>query len=39
MEGLEKFTIPFPKRDYELDDVKNQFYTYLATLLIELDPL
>ena len=39
MEGLGKIAFPFPKRDYELDNIKNQFYTYLATLLIELDLL
>ena len=38
MEGLGKIAFPFPKRNYELDDIKTQFYTYLATLLIELDP-
>ena len=27
------------KRGYEIKDVENEFYTYLSTLLIELDPL
>ena len=39
IKGLAKFTHPFPKGDYKLDDIENQFYTYLVTLLIELDPL
>ena len=27
------------KRNYEIDNVEEQFFTYLATILIELDPL
>ena len=38
VEELGKFTHIFPKRDYEFNN-HNQLYTYLATLLIELDPL
>ena len=31
----------FNKRNYNIDwdDINNEFYTYLATILIELDPL
>ena len=32
-----RYAHDFPKRDYHLDDV-NDFYTYLVTILIELDP-
>ena len=31
--------LSFSRRDYRIFDLDNEFYTYLATILIELDPL
>ena len=36
---LSKHTIPSSNTNYRLFDFKNEFFTYLATVLIELDPL
>ena len=33
------FRITIGNQNYRLEDLENEFYTYLATLLIELDPL
>ena len=33
------FRITIENQNYRLEDLENEFYTYLATLLIELDPL
>ena len=33
------FRITIENQNYILEDLENEFYTYLATVLIELDPL
>ena len=33
------FRITIENQNYRLEDLENEFYTYLATVLIELDPL
>ena len=37
--GLLKFSGGRVREGFSIDDFSNQFYTYLATILIELDPL
>ena len=35
----EKFRISIQNPNYRIEELKDEFYTYLATVLIELDPL
>ena len=36
---IDKFRISIQNPNYRIEELKDEFYTYLATVLIELDPL